>query len=56
MNCQTKLEELISEKLNIIEESENYSKISTATVILEKEMATHSSTFCLKNPIEREGW
>ena len=32
MNCQTKFGELIPEKLNIIEESENYSKISTATV------------------------
>ena len=32
MNCQTKFGELIPEKLNIIEESETYSKISTATV------------------------
>ena len=54
MNCQTKLEELIPEKLNIIEESENYSKISTATVFLEKEMATHSTTFAWKIPWREE--
>ena len=56
MNCQTKLEELIPEKLNIIEESENYSKISTATVFFREGNGNPLQYFCLENPMERGGW